>query len=772
MGFFNLSYRKKLNDFLLTKSNSYRAIKVYGNLGCGKTYATTEILQDNGIAYQIVTFSTYNIVPFQNIKNQWAGSEEDQFLMKFSKLFQEGCVLVFENLERCGQDQLRLIARLLQYHKNSGEQTTAILEYDESTSSCDCLSELVQDRVFVEPIKKDEFLSYLQANFLYNKKNEQLFNKIIIISNKNLQNFFITLNILKQQDIICGGDGQLLYYNKPEEALPNNLLSLYGKLLEGLDGYLQNSLQAAVPFAPNIYTHILKIIIQNFDNFEKYLEELSQFDSLIRVNKCNDKNEDSIFQSSYLFTTEAASEAVCNKLSSKQINDLTRRYYDYLDKIYHNTNEYNLLSNSDKMQLLMNLTQSRKGYIKINQIPLIIDIMIHYYEHFLYFSAIEYGNKIIEAKILNPEQMNMKFHEFYLVYFRTLLAVGDYKCIMEFKGQFTDEDINFLIARAFYNSGKPRVALHILDNIDKNKNKINRGYKEHLKASIYDWIGDHNKSLEHFKRALKTSASEDSLKYQLYKKYGMYVDFRLPECKQKIKQAVEFYEYKDLKQFAECLHNYGTGCVMTFQFEEAKENLERSRTILSKICNEEVYYPLNSLAILYCIHSKDFDSAVEIWNDALKYHIVIDFCNLALQNNRFNAYIHQKNWYAAQKQKIDLEATFYEICPRMDFAKELMGIRPDLQHQLRQFYYNCAVFHKVKREFLEALKYFIMAEKSSKYNSTLVYAISRNIRELEKICYPKAYWRMYWKKPLLHPSMIEEFMYEHDMYLCETMFWG
>lgn len=771
MEYFNLSLREKLNDFLLTNPDTFRAIKIYGKLGCGKTYAIAKCLQDHNIEYQTVTFSEDNVFPFQElVKKQMEGSEEDRFLISSSKLFQDGCALIFENLERCGQDHLRLLSRLLKYHKNSEEKATAILEYNVSDDSCDCLSELVQDCIFVEVIREEEFLSYLQNHFIRNKKNKSLFNRIINISNRNLQNFFITLNILKQEDIIC--ERGLLYYNKPEEPLPNNILSLYSRVFESLDDYMQNSLQAAVPFAPNIYSRILKIIIQNYHNFEDCLDELSQFGSLIRVNESGDNNVDSIFKSTYIFTTDGASKAVCHKLSKKQFTDLTRRYYDYLDKIYHNRNEYNLLSESDKMHLLMNLTQNRRGHITINQIPLIIDIMTYYYEHFLYFSAIEHGVRIVKAGILNSDQMNMDFHVFYLIYFRSLLAVGYYEKIIEYKDQFVDEDINYLIALAFYNQGKPRVALHILENMGKSPKRLNPGYKEQLMASIYDWLGENNKSLVHFKRALKTSTNDDYLKYQLYKKYSMYVDFRLPECKSKIKQAIEFYEFKDLKQFAECLHNYGTGCVMTFEFEKAETNLEKCKTILSKICNEEIYYPLNSLAILSCIWSQDFDSAIQRWDEALKHHIGIDFCLLALQNNRFNAYIHQKDWHTAQKQKVDIESTFFEICPMMDISEKLREIRPDLQHQLRHFYYNCAVFHKAKGELSEALKCFRKAEKCSKYGSTLVYVISRNVIELEKVLQPKGHLRIHWKKTLPQPTEIERFMYEHDMYLCETMFWG
>ncbi|WP_019851326.1 hypothetical protein [Desulfitobacterium sp. PCE1] len=772
MDYFNLNFKKKLSDYLLTNSAPFRAIKIYGDLGWGKTFTITEVLQENNLAYQTIAFSEDNVFPFHKlIKKESEGSEEDQVLIRASKLFQEGYILFFQNLEKCGQDHLRLIARLLQYHKHSGEKATAILEYNTIKEPCDCLSILAQDSLIVEQNSHKDFLGYLYGNFDKNKNNELLFNKILTISNKNLQLFFITLNILKQEEIICEKSGKL-HYNKPEEPLPNNLLSLYIRIFDKLDSYMQRSLQASVPFAPNIYSEILKIIIQNYSNFENYLDELSRFESLIKINKDGNEDETKLFRTTYVFTTKAASDAICDKLSPKDLEDLIRRFYDYLDKIYHNRNEYDLLPKSDQIHLLINLAKNRRGYLTVNQIPLIIDIMTYYSSHFMYFSVIEHGDRLIKAGVLNLGQINMEFHNFFLIYFRALLSVGNYDDIIAYKNQFLDEDLNYIIALAFYNDGQPHIALQLLENSRKGGRKNNSGYKELLMASIYDWIGDSSKSFEYFKRALKACTNENPLKYQLYKKYSMYVDFRLPECKSKMKQAVEFYEHQDLRQFAECLHNYGTGCIMTFEFEEARKNLEKSKGILSKICNEEVYYPLNSLAILFCFQFQNFESAIQIWNAALRHCIKIDFCMLALRNNRFNAYIHQKDWYSAHKEKVALELFFYEICPTGDIAEKLKEARPDLQHQLRQFYYNCGVFYKEKKDYKESLKCFHKARKSSKYNSSIMYTISRNITELEDILRHNSRWIPRLKKPLPQPTKIEKFMYEHNMYLCEVMFWG
>lgn len=766
MDFFNLDLKIKLNKFLKNQNDPYQAFLIYGNLGCGKSYTIYEQLEKNHTPYQIIAFSEEDAFPFRTVLDMgMEGSEEEQFLMKASKLFEKGQLLVFENLDLCGQDHLQLISRLLKYHKISRQKARVIFEYNTDQDVCDCMIQLISKRLFVQPIQQESFLSYLTANFYPCDKNERLFEKIVDIARGNLQSFFITLNILKQLEIIIEYYGKFRYI-KTDTILPNNLLSLYGKLFDELDNYMQSSLRIAAPFSPNIYCQILKSVVQNFSNFENYLDELSRYNSLIK--QANQIVSEGMFQCHYAFLTKTASQAICEKLSHKEFSDLTKTYYDYLDKIYHNRSEYNLLSESDKLHLLMNLTKNRRGHLTVNQIPLVIDIMNYYYNHFLYFSAVEHGNSLLNACILNEIQLNAEYHTFYVIYFRSLLAVGNYDKIIYYKNRFQDEDLNFIIALAFYNRGQPSLSLEILKGLDTNIHKINYGYKASLTAAIFDWMGNNKKSFYHFKAALRTCQDDPDLKYQLLKKYSMYIDFGLPECRMKMQQACDFYRHRDQRQYAECLHNYGTGCVMDFSFEDAKNALYKSRDILTRICNEQVYHPLNSLAILACFASQDFNTAIQIWEDVLKYPINIDFCALAIRNNCFNAYIHTNNFKAAEALKISLESSFSEVSPKVNLLEKLKEIRPDIQHQLRQFYYNCAILDKVKGDYEQSLKSFYMAKKCSNYQSVVQYSIFRNIFEIETLLHRGSLWH----KKLPQPTRIEKFMYEHNMYLCEIMFWG
>ena len=86
-------------------------------------------------------------------------------------------------------------------------------------------------------------------------------------------------------------------------------------------------------------------------------------------------------------------------------------------------------------------------------------------------------------------------HEFWVVFFNALLAVGDYEKILGYKGQFRDEDLNFSIAVALYNYGQPAEALNLLES-ELCGTKKHKGDVYNLTASIYDWLGNNKKSMD------------------------------------------------------------------------------------------------------------------------------------------------------------------------------------------------------------------------------------------------------------------------------------
>ena len=257
--------------------------------------------------------------------------------------------------------------------------------------------------------------------------------------------------------------------------------------------------------------------------------------------------------------------------------------------------------------------------------------------------------------------------------------------------------------------------------------------------------------------------------YLIIKRYNMYIDFRIPECREKMQCAIDYYKENNLKQYAECLHNYGTSCIFIKDYENAQKYLSLSVDILNKICANQIYYPLNSLAILYSYNECDYNRATKTILEALKCNIDESFCKLALHNNLFNISISMKDYESAYKEKNVLENIITTECSNI---ADIKNQRPDIQHQLRQFYYNCTLLFKSENNLSAALKYFKCADKCSKYDSNIIYAIKRNIADLNKKNKSSKFLDKIKNKHKPAPTEIELYIYERDLYLCEIMFWG
>lgn len=763
-------YQRELESYFDIKNN-YKVFVIYGQKGYGKSHVIYRTLSLKAIAYKKIVFSEETLFPLRTILiEKMDYSELNNFIVNASKLFTKKYCLVFENMEKCSRDNFEIIYRLLSFRKEAELPVTVILEYN-CLKKADMISPLVTKYMVFNGIDKEELLKHLELNFYYDKKNDELFTKIIKISHRNLQNYFLSLNILEQAEIIKIKDS-LFYYADSNIKLPDNLLSLYILLFEHLDSYLKDLLTTAAPFSLDIYIKIISHIFRNYDNFEEYLDQLCAYKAIIKTNENEINEECDLFHAVYSFTTDYAREAILSIISQDKHASVIAQYYRYLEKAYQNKRIYSRLKEKDQLLLLINLTKKRRGCLVVNQIPYIVKLMEYYYGHFLYFNVIELGRNLIKENILNEGQLNQEEHRFYLLYFESFLATAQYEEVVSYNNIFKDEDLNFFIAIAFYNNGQPLEALNILNKMNKESgiNLINIGKKYSLKASIFDWIGKNREACYYFKKALKYVDSDEELKYHLYKKYSMHVDFELPECQDKMKEAVQYYQNRNLRQYAECLHNYGTDLTMIFRFSEAENALIQSIKILHKLCIKDIYHPLNSLAILYSFKNKEFERAIKILEYALKYTIEIDFCKLALKNNLLNLYIHNGDWNLAENKKDNILKYLQNACEQKDLEC-LKQTRPDIQHELRHFYYNCACLCKRRGEKREALNYFYKAKNCSEYHSIAEYSILKNIEQLEQDTGISSR-KLFKVRKIPAPTKLEKYMHENEIYLCIVMYWG
>lgn len=767
MDFVDKNKNNELKE-LLNSDFAFKLVVLWGEQGFGKTHMIHSVLEANNIKTKNIIFFAENIFPL-NFRKDFAlcTMDEDSVLMECSKLFKEGICLLFQNMECCDLDSRRLLYRLLKYHKNTSQEACVILEYNTTIEPNDVLCSLVTSKICIEAPDGNCFYAYLRSCFQSNKKNALLFDRIINLSRRNIHEFFSVLNVLLHLGVIGVNQEGLYYYKETTYKIPSSLIDLYIDLFDILKDHTQETLISAAPFSNQIYSTIIQGIYRNYNRFDEYLNDLSKYSSFVSSNNLIGNNDSKIFQAPYVFSTEIARSAVIAKINCDKFSEIISKYYSHLDSLYNNKKIYNGLSEEDKVLLLVNLSKKRQNTYSINQIPYIVELMAYYYKHFQYLNVLAEAERLLNSKILNIKQLNMESHQFWVIYFKSLLAIGKYETVIGYKGQFENEDLNFFIASALYNFGSPEEALIILkNNIKLTSDYI--GYVYSLMASIYDWLGDNSESDKYFKKALK-HISSNKLKYQLYKKYSIYVDFRIPECQQKISEAIEYYKDTNMKQYAECLHNYGTGCVMIQSFNTAQEKLELSANVLNKICANEIYYPLNSLGILYAYHGGRYMEAIQIWKRALKCDIDIDFCKLAIHNNIFNLSININDMVSAISEKNILETMFAKEC---DDLKHISRERPDIQHQLRQFYYNCALLNKKENKPEEALIMFMEAKECSKYESIVLYSINQNIKTIKEKIKRKTLLSNLKVQKIPEPTELEKFIHERDMYLCEIMFWG
>ena len=98
--------------------------------------------------------------------------------------------------------------------------------------------------------------------------------------------------------------------------------------------------------------------------------------------------------------------------------------------------------------------------------------------------------------------------------------------------------------------------------------------------------------------------------------------------------------------------------------------------------------------------------------------------------------------------------------------------RPDIQHQLRQFYYNCALLSMLENNDEEALSYFIKAKECSTYHSVILYSVEKNIVDLKTKLGKNRFIAKFREKKIPAPTELEKYIYDNKSYLCEIMFWG
>lgn len=766
MNFYNVQ-KCQLIEFL-SKGEKVRSAIIMGEAGLGKSNIIKEVVAHSN--YVIISFEKEFRLPFEYIIkgfNLSIHQKREEIVSKLSQEYIDKKCVIFENFEYCDKDSFELIKQVIEFHKENGLIAINIIEWNSIILPDYMMWENILYIVF-SPLKLDDMQTYIKS-IIKEKKQKRLTylcGQLSQIAKGNLFILHLTINILIQKGILTktlNGNG----YTYDGREFQNQLIFLYIDLFRTLDSHIQESLRLIAPFNDNIPVSLIQSAFTQCKRIDSYLEGLSQYNSFIlRKEGSYDAKE----QKSYIFITKEARDAVTESTQEIYFHQITAQLYQHLEHLYRKAKNITQISLKDKIYLLTLLTKIRNNHLTINHLPYFIELMQHYSDYSAYQAVIQRAEQFIEVNILSLDQINEEQPSFFKLYFRSLLATGQYDTVIErfYKLSEPEWDIKLLAAYAFYNKGNPPRALKLCQELEQ----YSRGEVFSLEASIYDWLGDNKQSVTAFKKALALIAVNEDLKYTLFKKYSLYVDFELPECRQKIEEALQFYQNSSIRQYAETLHNFGTDNIITFS-DAGIKYLEESKKIFTRICEKEVYYPLNSIAIFHCLHG-DYTKAIKIWEEINIEHIEVDFCKLAILNNLFCAYIKNQNICLANKMKYLLQD---EISALVSFenVKNIARQRPDIQHQVRQFFLNCALLDFAKNDKNSALRYFTLALDCSKYHSTMLHLIQCQVNQLQKdrsMTVLTALRARIRDKKLGSPGKLAKFYADNQIYFCIVMFWG
>lgn len=759
--------QKKSLESFLQESAPVRTAIVWGKLGVGKSQTIREVLA--GVSSVWITFSEDHYTAFEALREATGlppNATYEDIICGMSLLYVSKDCIVYENLERCERDSMGLIKQVIHFSRSNNYPAVSIMEWNGDRAPT-FMGSICAYIPFPE-LSDSEMVQYIQTIIQFKTTEELTYvsNQLAQVSTGNLLNLHLSVNILVQRGILTRKSDEIYVYTGGKFQC--TLFRLYLELFQELDDRIQRALKMVSPFEEDIYVSFLNEAFSNCQALDTYLDELSKYQSFILYKPS--PNKEGVFSPKYVFASGQARDAIVESMtetanSELSLQKITARLYQHLEALRKTSEFYNSLDITSRIRLLRLLTKIRNSRLTVNHLPYYVELMEYYYQQSSYWAVIESAKRFLDAHALSTTQIHHVQPLFFRLLFKAQLAAGQYQAIIKYEGKFQDWDLRLLVARAHYNNGTPWRALELCHEIRSAKGEPLHGEVFSLEASIYDWMGNSQQSLVAFKKALLYTGRNQELKYTLFKKYSLYLDFDLPECQKHMQEAVDYFSSISKRQYAEVLHNYGTCLVLSFT-SGGIVDLETSEQLLRTICDKEIYYPRNSIAIYYAFHQQ-LKKAIAIWEGIDCGNIEIDFCRLAIQNNLLCAYIKIGRLDSAEHLRKNLE--------KQIFALSSVKHRSDLQHPIRQYYLNCGLLSLARKQEHDALIYFERALECSKYPSTMLYLIKSEINRLqESLGNPllKRLRNALEGKRLGQPNALESYFAKHRVYFCIIMFWG
>ena len=654
---------------------------VYGEKGLGKSYAIRKFLNNHSelktLHITSNSFSDFYLEPIEhailgipnfideNVTSNKLTYTENTMKKLINFCINNECIIYFENIHLFDEKLLfftkAFINNLLLNYSHL--KTFIIIEYDNNDEKSNMdLIETFYDLFPAEFIKfkrasNHELELHIKKHFQNNLKimPEDL-EYIIDSSFGNVKLCNIIINYLKQKELIIKATDywccKKLKSGMLSNILKNSIQERYFKLDNTLKNLLKQSSLLGFEFDSKTLSNTFRILCA-----EEQLKKIEEISSLITEKDTESSYYSFENQEIFLFTQAQMSKDeklvwydVLKKyfyeLYSKSIKSsnkdnyvvatnhiLKAANYAFLGEEYQNAFSYYKIALSRCING-MDYETSLTIINRIEQLSAIIKLDDYIMFKILYWKAecFEYMGKYSDARncyLLCANNYNIK---------------NDYK------------DLLYHIAYCTYYASEVENALQqLIHLINDDLNPITYCNVSSMLATIYQEVGDHDKSLFYYKQAIDICKKNNLV-------YEYNVQLRKAQVRNNftrsltdLKQAITFFEKEnDIKELAKVEHNLGLNYLVLGEFKNSLPHFLKAIELFNSFSSIDVIYPYVSLGIYFATYENDFNKAIEYFEKA-NCNGINDYKKLCIFSNLVLCHIKMQNYEIASTLLIKME---------------------------------------------------------------------------------------------------------------------
>ena len=739
---------------LTATENSF--LHLYGAKGIGKTYTLINLLKELNLTYIDIDLSINSLIPFGSLifNLKITPSENhisDIFYEEINNLIQTKTVLIFSNFEYCDADSMVLIQSLINYYTENSEHKEIKIILEENTES---KPTSIEGTALIELNK----LSYEDVLVIVKQEilaNNQILNWIVELSEGNIHKLRIIYNLLiKTYNVTRSKDK--LNLNSLKNIPGNTIMKIYLDLFDKTHDILKNTLKIVASIGGDFYDELL--CKANINISTNTLKEISEYRTFIEPVFSEGRN------TSYRFISPEIKDYILTDkcTDNDELNNILRRYYLYLTSLANDISfdERSYYERIIILHSIINLRVTSEQYC----LDYYHHLMKTYYSNFAFESMVVLHRYRSKCHFGNDNNIFNDFPDYRAMMLQAFNFTSRYKETISLGYTENHNNEIFLVAKAYYLNGDPQRALKLLETYDDSTcfNTLN------LKASIYNWFSDIERSRKYIEKALlfAEKSKEEDKKHFIFKK-GNLGYFNVPD--KQIERTISFFRQRPKRELAEVLFNYGTEKLLAKEREEVKDGLNKikeAQILFHQTCDTAIWHCIHSYGI-HDVLEKRFEKGIEKWESIIESSKCACFSELTVYLNitcayiklnklsKAKLYLDKVNYRILEYNNISLKKKYAHIDLIEDY-KVIVKQNPDISLCVRNYLLMQALI--AKRENRPTVKMLAKkALKASKYNSTSQYL-------LERLANGEARHR--------GTNYIKKLFSEEEMYFCSILFWN